>query len=546
MSLISKINQINARLNRYFKGIMTDQVKVNDQRIAAYNKTRTSSTPHVFCHAPFVSMNFDQYGNFTACCYNRTYKIGKYPKDSLQEAWFGENAASLRNSMLNYDFDEGCQVCIHQIESKNFYGTRARHFDSFDLKTNSQKGINVEFPKLLEFELSNTCNLECIMCTGEFSSSIRKNREGMSPIINPYDDDFVDQLTPFIPYLTDAKFLGGEPFLIDTYYKIWEKIREIKPDIMVHITTNATVLNNRAKNLMEAMRCGIILSLDSIEKDTYEAIRVNASYDRVMENVQYFDSYFRRKNTWMSLAVCPMTKNWKEIPQLVDYCNERKYSIFFNTVFRPEEYSIRYLPSRLIRHIAEYLENNLPESNSIKELPQQNILNYKDLISQLNAWEKDREYQEKVERDLVDMEGHQSLQLENEVSKEFLAYLSDYIGLYRKLNQAETVDDELVFQLSNGKENLIIRLKQLLRKYGENAFLDGFYELVAAYAYQSFSNKNAEKNIEKYKSVKEEILSHPKKNIIITELITSDLLFTITYIIREELSTIQYYLREYY
>jgi MoaA/NifB/PqqE/SkfB family radical SAM enzyme len=78
----------------------------------------------------------------------------------------------------------------------------------------------VVMPKVMEFELSNECNLECVMCNGSFSSSIRKNREKLPPIISPYNDDFVNELDAFIPHLTDAKFLGGEPFMIEIYLKI--------------------------------------------------------------------------------------------------------------------------------------------------------------------------------------------------------------------------------------------------------------------------------------------------------------------------------------
>ncbi|MBK8706476.1 MAG: hypothetical protein IPN33_24860 [Saprospiraceae bacterium] len=38
--------------------------------------------------------------------------------------------------------------------------------------TRAEEAVN--YPRCLEFELSNTCNLECAMCFGEFSSSIRK------------------------------------------------------------------------------------------------------------------------------------------------------------------------------------------------------------------------------------------------------------------------------------------------------------------------------------------------------------------------------------
>ena len=64
------------------------------------------------------------------------------------------------------------------------------------------------------------------MCGGKWSSAIRKNREGLPPLKNHYDKDFVKQIREFLPFLREARFIGGEPFLINLYYDIWEAITE--------------------------------------------------------------------------------------------------------------------------------------------------------------------------------------------------------------------------------------------------------------------------------------------------------------------------------
>jgi MoaA/NifB/PqqE/SkfB family radical SAM enzyme len=198
------------------------------------------------------------------------------------------------------------------LEAGNYHGVRARYYDEFAPNTLGPRlnylkqslGGAVPYPRVMEFELSNTCNLECIMCNGYFSSSIRKNREHLPPIESPYNDKFVDELDEFIPHLTDAKFLGGEPFMIDIYLSIWERIRKLNPNIRIHITTNGTFLNNRIKDLLEGLKAGIILSIDSVNKETYPKIRVNGSYDKVMENLEYFRDYTKRKSTFLSMAAC--------------------------------------------------------------------------------------------------------------------------------------------------------------------------------------------------------------------------------------------------
>ena len=58
----------------------------------------------------------------------------------------------------------------------NFSAVKSLQYDS--PKLNSSK-----YPSVLEFELINTCNLECVMCTGEYSSLIRAKREKLGHLL---------------------------------------------------------------------------------------------------------------------------------------------------------------------------------------------------------------------------------------------------------------------------------------------------------------------------------------------------------------------------
>jgi MoaA/NifB/PqqE/SkfB family radical SAM enzyme len=364
--------------------------------IKAYNAVRTTPDKSVLCHAPFTNLNFEQNGNVTACCYNRTHVLGTYPKDNLIDIWYSKQADELRGYIKDNNLDGGCSLCKKQLLSHNFKGMRARGYDwSADnklvqlgksIKEGLTRGKWQPMPTSMEFELSNTCNLECVMCNGYFSSSIRKNRENASPFTNPYDSAFVEQLIPFMPYLKDARFLGGEPFLIDIYYQIWDALVIHNPGTRIHITTNATVLNQRTKTLLEKLQCSIILSIDSIVKETYERIRLNAKFDRVWENFEYFYEYTKRKGTEMSFAICPITLNWHEMPGIVEYCNKKGIKVFFNTVILPQEYSLINLPAaELERIVAFYQSFTLPNTTLTEQYNKQM---FDDMVKLVVAWQE--------------------------------------------------------------------------------------------------------------------------------------------------------------
>ncbi|HEY7411109.1 MAG TPA: radical SAM protein [Vicinamibacteria bacterium] len=356
------------------------------QTVAAYNAAREPQADRsVLCHAPFVSLNFDQSGRVTACCYNRLFVIGTYPEQSVGEIWRGAQARALRQAFLEEAEAPGCDLCFHQLGSGNFASVLMRNFDRHSVGAPAP-ALDVAAPRVLEFEISNTCNLECVMCSGHWSSSIRANREKLPPLKSPYDRAFAGQLEEFLPALAAARFLGGEPFLIERYYEIWTAIRRRNPQARLSITTNATVLPGRARELLEDLRADIVVSLDGISAATYERVREGARFDTVMENLDYFVDYTRRRGTVTTLAVCPMTYNWKELPALQEFAQRRSLGLYFNTVLRPVEASLAGLPLGELAEVIGHLERAGPGAGA----PPAHREQWDGLLSQLRAWQGEK------------------------------------------------------------------------------------------------------------------------------------------------------------
>lgn len=546
---------------------------VSDALMEEYNKTRDAKDLSLVCHAPFVSINFEQSGKATACCYNRKHVLGTYPADSIREMWWGDKAVSIRQMIKDRNLGGGCEVCSKQLESKNFFGTHARHFDPYASEPAPEHPESVlhkvkkffkpsanrlaHYPKALEFELSNACNLECVMCTGYFSSSIRKNREKRPAVPQVYDAAFVEQLEEFIPHLTDAKFLGGEPFQIDIYYSIWESIQRINPHVMIHITTNATVLSGRAKELLENLRCGIVISIDSIVKETYERIRVNARYDKVLENIEYFRKYTKAKRTWMSFAVCPMTINWREIPDMVKYCNKEDIYLFFNTVFKPEEYTLRFLPARILGNIIAYYKsiNFLP----VRDVHRHNVNCFLDLIKQLERWHFDAVNHEKLQLHTIqkwEQPGSyfkQFLPQVNNAGEEVILYLiMDFVTQKtRYISDAafDNWDEQLVVKMQQfiaSKEKLVKQMSEIRLQMGYGGFLPAYLNGIY-YLHIMFNKGKRDTSFAgKCEKLCEVIFMHPRHETIIDEMITMEPLYTLSVIHEFTLDNIAFQINNSY
>jgi MoaA/NifB/PqqE/SkfB family radical SAM enzyme len=364
--------------------------------IENYNAVRKCRDKRSLCHAPSYSMYFGRDGYVSACCYSRANPLGRYPEQSISEIWFGSKTAELRRRLRCNELPSGCETCAEQLIARNLKGLLAGQFDSLALsprvvqiKGMFQTGAAERYPSRLEFELSNKCNLECQMCSGFFSSSIRSNREGLPALPMVYDRGFVEQLREFVPHLKEAKFYGGEPFLVDLYYEIWELCIEANPSCNVFITTNGTVYTEKVKRVMEHLNCEIILSLDSLNQKTYESIRQNASFARTMSNLEEFAEINRKKGKTLTLAVCPMTSNWRELPAIVEFANDKGTTLFFNTVVLPREMSLKSLRVQEQAEIIQFLRGAMkPPANATQATNQQAL---EDLCRQVEHWMVEKE-----------------------------------------------------------------------------------------------------------------------------------------------------------
>lgn len=372
-----------------------------------YNATREEEKRSHLCHAPFKSLRFSLSGNVLACCYNRQHSLGKYPENTLKEIWFGDKANQLKNKLIANDLTLGCQDCESNLNNKNFHAVGAKMYDYLGATSSG-------YPVMLDFELSNTCNLECIMCNGEYSSSIRKNRELKPPYPLFYDENFVSQLEEFIPHLQEARFVGGEPFLNEINFLIWEKIIELNPSTKITILTNGTILNSKIKTLLDRGNFHVSVSIDSLNKENYENIRQNANFEQVMANLDYFLNYASQNNRWINLNVCPIRQNWKEIPEFFKFGNRKNISIFLHSVKFPLSSALWNWGSEQLKEIIAHSEGvQLVGETSIQK---ENVKRYGDLINQVKNWHEAALSKENKPRS-------PKIESLNELCREFLSIL---------------------------------------------------------------------------------------------------------------------------
>ncbi|MCK9612250.1 MAG: radical SAM protein [Bacteroidales bacterium] len=369
-----------------------EPVSLTKEIIMEYNTTRCGIHHPVLCHAPYTNIFFGYDGKIGVCCYNRTHLIGTYPETSIKAACAGKPLQSLRKKIERVDLLSGCYGCRVQWQEKAYKTVLAKNYDHYSMGS--------PFPKCMEFELSNRCNLQCVMCSEENSSFIARERLGQEERLKPYDDKFVSELEAFIPHLQSAKFLGGEPFLISIYYKIWDKIIQLNPACEILVQTNGTILNDKIKNLLSSGNFALNISMDSLNKESFEKIRVNADFESTYENLLYFIDFCKKNKRYFGITACFIQQNWKDIPQLINFCNEYQIPITFNRVWSPPKCAIWESSYALIDEILGYYrQQKFPENNEIEKA---NLQAFTDLVFLLENWKEQMKDLEESEEKNVD------------------------------------------------------------------------------------------------------------------------------------------------
>ncbi|HNQ67641.1 MAG TPA: radical SAM protein [Bacteroidales bacterium] len=342
--------------------------------VKEYNKTRPEFNRSLpICLAPYKSLRFLPDGNITVCCHNNSWSLGVFPQMSILDAWHSGELIKIRKRISKADFSYGCYECLPAYLNKNFSSVNPKLYENFETHN--------DFPIILDFKIATECNLECVMCSEYSSSSIQKscNSENLKATI--FGKDFVNQVSEIIPYLKEAKFSGGEPFLNNIYYEIWDLLIERNPKCKISVQTNGTILNQKIITLLESGNFHINVSVDSANPKVYQEIRRNGDYNKLLENLKYFATYSKKKNVLLGITSCNMRDNVYELPGVLKLANVLNAKLWYSDVYFPLVNSLWVLNSFELTRFVDFLESQSFESGN--DLYNHNINVYKDMISRI-------------------------------------------------------------------------------------------------------------------------------------------------------------------
>lgn len=201
----------------------------------------------------------------------------------------------------------------------------AHEYLSRRISADESYGDLLRYPRYFEIETVNACNARCPMCTID---DWQRNTPTMK-------DDLFRRIADDITAHSDevkrvSLYRDGEP-LLDK--KLPDRVAIMKDGGIkeVSISTNVSLLDEeRSKSLLEAGLDVIVMSIDSLDKDVFENIRVRLNHEEVMENAERFISLRDKIN--------PATKIWmRMIRQETNIDEWPEYHAFWDERMGPQD-----------------------------------------------------------------------------------------------------------------------------------------------------------------------------------------------------------------
>ena len=259
-----------------------------------------------YCILPFISVRIEDNKNlnsvgFRPCCFYKdtTLPIFKNIDDYLASDFL----KNLQQHLITQDeLPPGCNSCS-VIESKNLLSVRQlknKFFQDLILQQTSIQELDI-FP-------SNTCNLTCIMCSPNFSSSVAAEQKKLGWITKIYNFDETELILDSLKQLPNLQYIhiaGGEFFYSKHCLKILEAIKAAKIS-NIEFITNGTVFNENHVSILKTFNnLSLRFSIDGID-DYYEFIRYPAKWNDVKTNILNYKNQLPNAHVEVVMTVQPL------------------------------------------------------------------------------------------------------------------------------------------------------------------------------------------------------------------------------------------------
>lgn len=176
------------------------------------------------------------------------------------------------------------------------------------------KGYLSSYPRRIVLEITNACNLKCVMC----------GRNAIDFTATHFDLNHFEKIEEALNFAEEVTLFGwGEPTIHPHFVEILEHLDQFP--VRKYFVTNGTQLD-RIKNAIFKYKVDIIaISLDGACASTNNRIRRGSDFDKVINSISSIVMERNERGVsypYMNFVFTAMNSNYREIPDMVKLAHQ--------------------------------------------------------------------------------------------------------------------------------------------------------------------------------------------------------------------------------
>ena len=376
-------------------------IRCSDQIEKASTQTTNFNIPKTVCVNPWINLFLDTAGTANPCCiYQDSKKQSSINTQSFNEITGSQKMKDLRVQLLNGKQPVECQQCWHE-EANNKISKRLRDNYVFkqELGTIDWNQTDQVQVRALDIKLGNTCNLACMICSPDQSTTLNNEIKNHIPLQNLYTPSKLDtswvqnresifwtEMKSSKDSLTYIQLEGGEPLLVKRHFEILEfYVKEnVAHNMSLHYNTNGSIFPHSKIHILDKFKkVEFTLSIDNLGKK-FEYERYGASWDEVYSNILEYSRLDKSKYT-VNVLCTLSALNLANAYDLYQFFKSLDIPIEYNLVYEPIDMSINVLTEDAKKYILSKISVDDSEFNSkMDPIVKQLTSNNNNLLSRFN------------------------------------------------------------------------------------------------------------------------------------------------------------------
>jgi len=308
-----------------------------------------------FCSAAWFNVRNENNGTLKSCTCIKSDESYNINNCTIEEWRNSSSMLRLREEHANGNKPKSCQRCWDLealgLESQRMQYNRIVNLDWANVYFNYYPGTyKTHLTIASDLKIGNKCNLECAMCSPEYSSKIAKTWKDkpsleFTTVMNSKDYQntllmkFMDEL--FEHPIKFVNVLGGEPLLEK---RLTNKLLSLKNKhkINLNFITNGTFnLKEYSAKLKDFKSLHFAVSVDGIG-DVNDYIRKGSDWATIKNNIL---------NNDVHLIATVQALNIHHLHELEDFANNNNIEVQYISVFDPDYMSLDAVPPEELQRV---------------------------------------------------------------------------------------------------------------------------------------------------------------------------------------------------